>query len=35
LLLPTGGILFVLGVAGLIVGVAMTFAYDHATDCCY
>jgi membrane-bound ClpP family serine protease len=29
LLLPTGGVLFVLGIAGLIVGVAMTFAYDQ------
>ena len=28
LLLPTGGILFVIGIGGLIVGVAMTFAYD-------
>src|SRR5438105_1070972 len=28
LLLPTGGILFVLGIGGLIGGVAMTFAYE-------
>jgi membrane-bound serine protease (ClpP class) len=28
LLLPTGGILFVLGIGGLIAGVAMIFAYD-------
>jgi membrane-bound ClpP family serine protease len=28
LLLPTGGILFVLGIAGLIVGVTLTFTYD-------
>ncbi len=28
LLLPTGGILFVIGIGGLIVGVAMTFSYD-------
>src|SRR5579884_2495191 len=28
LLLCTGGVLFVIGVGGLIVGVAMTFAYD-------
>lgn len=28
LLLPTGGILFVIGIGGMIVGVAMTFSYD-------
>lgn len=28
LFLPTGGVLFVIGIGGLIVGVAMTFAYD-------
>jgi membrane-bound ClpP family serine protease len=28
LLLPTGGILFVLGIGGLIVGVSMIFSYD-------
>ncbi len=28
LLLPTGGVLFVVGIGGLIAGVAMTFAYD-------
>jgi membrane-bound serine protease (ClpP class) len=28
LLLPTGGVLFVLGIGGLIAGVTMTFAYD-------
>ncbi len=28
LLLPTGGILFVLGIGGLIAGVAMIFSYD-------
>jgi len=30
LLLPTGGVLFVLGVAGLIAGMAMLFSYDAA-----
>jgi membrane-bound serine protease (ClpP class) len=28
LFLPTGGVLFVLGIGGLIAGVAMMFAYD-------
>ena len=28
LLIPTGGVLFVVGVAGLITGVAMLFSYD-------
>ena len=31
LFLPTGGVLFVLSVGALIVGVAMTFAYDQST----
>src|SRR5580704_2078445 len=31
LFLPTGGILFVLSVGALVVGVAMTFAYDQST----
>jgi membrane-bound ClpP family serine protease len=30
LLIPTGGVLFVVGVAGLIAGVAMLFSYDAA-----
>jgi len=31
LFLPTGGVLFVLSVGALVVGVAMTFAYDQST----
>jgi membrane-bound serine protease (ClpP class) len=31
LFLPTGGVLFVLSVSALVVGVAMTFAYDQST----
>src|SRR5262245_52329214 len=31
LFIPTGGVLFVLSVSGLVVGVAMTFYYDAST----